>query len=145
MYLKKLISKTLVVAAMLGVGNNAWAQRYVGGDISLLPWYESANRTYYDKNGATISDNLISYLKKQGWNSMRVRLFVDPVTYKKNGTNGSDYWNEGARQTLDDVKALGKRIKDAGLAFMLDIHYSDTWTDPDKHLAPRSWDSSNYE
>lgn len=145
MYLKKLISKTLVVAAMLGVGNNAWAQRYVGGDISLLPWYESANRTYYDKNGATISDNLISYLKKQGWNSMRVRLFVDPVTYKNNGTNGSDYWNEGARQTLDDVKALGKRIKDAGLAFMLDIHYSDTWTDPDKHLAPRSWDSSNYE
>jgi arabinogalactan endo-1,4-beta-galactosidase len=43
------------------------------------------------------------------------------------------------RQDLEFVKALGKRIKDAGMAFMLDFHYSDTWTDPGKHSTPSAW------
>lgn len=135
-------TKLLLLATLLASALNITAQRYVGGDISMLPYYEAAHRTYYDASGTAISGDMIAYLKAQGWNSMRVRLFVDPVTYKTN--NGNTYWNEGARQTLDDVKALGKRIKDAGLKFLLDIHYSDTWTDPDKHLAPQSWNSSSY-
>ena len=116
--------------------------RYLGGDISMLPYYEEAGSTYLDKDGKPIAGNMIKYLKKQGWNSMRVRLFVDPESYK--ATDDSKFWNEGARQNLADVKALGKRIKDAGMKFMLDLHYSDTWTDPDKHLAPQSWENSNY-
>ena len=135
-------TKLLLLATLLASALNITAQRYVGGDISMLPYYEAAHRTYYDASGTAISGDMIAYLKAQGWNSMRVRLFVDPETYKTN--NGNTYWNEGARQTLDDVKALGKRIKDAGLKFLLDIHYSDTWTDPDKHLAPQSWNSSSY-
>jgi arabinogalactan endo-1,4-beta-galactosidase len=39
------------------------------------------------------------------------------------------------------VKALGKRIKDAGFSFMLDFHYSDTWADPGKQWTPDSWKS----
>ena len=37
------------------------------------------------------------------------------------------------------MKTLGKRIKDAGLLFLLDIHYSDTWADPGKQIIPDSW------
>ena len=123
------------------VVDNTQALRYVGGDISMLPCYEEAGSTYLDKDGQAIGGDLIAYLKLQGWNSMRVRLFVDPENYKT--VNGETFWNEGARQNLADVKALGKRIKDAGMKFMLDIHYSDTWTDPDKHLAPLSWTNSS--
>ena len=132
----------LLVTMLTGVAGTLHAQRYVGGDISMLPYYEAANVTYKDNNGTAISGDLIAYLKEQGWNSMRVRLFVDPSGYKT--SNGDTYWNEGARQDIDVVKSLGKRIKDAGLKFLLDIHYSDTWTDPDKHLAPTSWSSDNY-
>ena len=64
-------------------------------------------------------EDMIAFLKEQGWNTMRVRLFVDP-------TRDND---KAVIQDLDYVKALGKRIKDAGLYFMLDFHYSDTWAD----------------
>ena len=129
-----MIKKNLFLAAllmMLGATETS-AQKYVGGDISLLPTYEAKNAVYKDKNGNTISDVLL-FMKEQGCNAMRVRLFVDPSkapeTHKK----------EGVLQDLEYVKALGKRIKDAGLYFLLDFHYSDTWTDPGKHSTPDAW------
>ncbi|MDD6111432.1 MAG: glycosyl hydrolase 53 family protein, partial [Prevotellaceae bacterium] len=39
------------------------------------------------------------------------------------------------------VKALGKRIKDAGFKLMLDFHYSDTWADPAKQWTPKQWEN----
>ena len=104
------------------------AQRYVGGDISVLLKYEQQNATYLDKDGAAIAD-VLNFLKQQGWNTMRVRLFVDPSNDK----------DKNVCQDLEYVKTLGKRIKDAGLLFMLDIHYSDTWADPGKQIIPDSW------
>lgn len=104
------------------------AQRYVGGDISVLLKYEQQNATYLDKDGAAIAD-VLDFLKQQGWNTMRVRLFVDPSNDK----------DKNVCQDLEYVKTLGKRIKDAGLLFLLDIHYSDTWADPGQQIIPDSW------
>jgi len=106
------------------------AQKYVGGDISMLPKYEQAGVVYKDKNGNTVSD-VIAFFKQEGMNSMRVRLFVDP-------SKDSD---KAVCQDLDYVKSLGKRIKDAGMQFMLDFHYSDTWADPAKQWTPDAWKS----
>lgn len=107
----------------------ASAQKYVGGDISLLPTYEEHGANYMDKDGKKIT-NMLAFLKEQGLNTMRVRLFVDPskATDEAKG--------QGVRQDLDYVKAFGKRIKDAGLNFMLDFHYSDTWADPSHQTTP---------
>ena len=133
------MKRTNLLLAVLTVclaATTANAQKYVGGDISLLPSYEAKNAVYKDKQGSTISD-VITFMKNEGMNSMRVRLFVDPSkasdTHKK----------EGVVQDLEYVKALGKRIKDAGLTFLLDFHYSDTWTDPGKHSTPSSWTSTD--
>ncbi len=127
--------KKLLLSFALG----AWAclspaQRYVGGDISLLPKYEAAKVVYKDKNGATVND-VIAFFKQEGQNAMRVRLFVDP----------SIDTDKAVCQDLDYVKKLGKRIKDAGLAFMLDFHYSDTWADPTKQWTPDAWKTLNDE
>ena len=78
-------------------------------------------------------------MKEQGWNAMRVRLFVDP------SKASADDRKEGAIQDLEYVKALGKRIKEAGLPLMLDFHYSDTWTDPGQHATPSAWGSLSVE
>ncbi len=115
----------------------AAAQKYVGGDISLLPLYEQNGAKYLDQDGKVISGSMIAYFKAQGWNAMRVRLFVDPTKAS------TTHQGEGVRQDLAFVKALGKQIKEAGLSFMLDFHYSDTWTDPGKHSTPSSWNSSD--
>lgn len=106
--------------------------KVVGGDISMLPEYENHGAKYYDKAGRLIPD-VLTFYKDQNLNAMRVRLFVDPskvsTTLKK----------EGVIQDLDYVCALGKRIKDMGMKFVLDFHYSDSWADPGKQTLPSGW------
>ena len=108
------------------------AQKYVGGDISLLPTYEEHGANYMDKDGQKITD-LLAFLKEQGLNTMRVRLFVDP------SNASTEAKGQGVRQDLEYVKKLGKKIKDAGLNFMLDFHYSDTWADPGQQTLPQEF------
>ncbi len=106
------------------------SEKYLGADISMLTAYETIFEaghqvTYKDIDG-TQSD-VLSLLKKYGMNSMRVRLFVNPTMQK------------AVIQDIDYVKKLGKRIKDAGLSFVLDFHYSDTWADPAAQSVPAEW------
>lgn len=126
--MKKILLLTLLSILTLQIS----AQKYVGGDISLLTKYETNGAKYYDLDGNSITD-MLTFLKEQGLNSMRVRLFVDP-------TKGGDI---AVCQDLEYVKALGKRIKDVGFSFMLDFHYSDTWADPGKQWTPDAWKSLN--
>ena len=111
--------------------------KFVGADMSMLTKYEQQRAQYKDKSGRSIS-NLLTYVREQGWNMVRVRLFVDPV-------KGQDITDDGNKkeviQDLEYVKALGKRIKDAGMLFMLDFHYSDTYADPGKQWTPSDWQS----
>jgi len=132
-----MIKKTFILIAFVTSSLLLSAQKYVGGDISLLPTYEEHGAKYLDKDGKAITGGMLNYMKAQGWNAMRVRLFVDP------SKASAAHKGEGVRQDLAYVKALGKQIKDAGLQFMLDFHYSDTWTDPGKHSTPSSWTSTD--
>ena len=113
------------------------AQKYVGGDISMLKKFLDEGAVYKDKDGNAVEP--LSFMKTEGWNAMRVRLFVDP------SKASAQHKKEGVIQDLDYVKALGKSIKEAGFQFMLDFHYSDTWTDPGKHATPSAWSSLNAE
>lgn len=119
--------KQLFTSALLAIALQSSAQEplYVGGDLSMLPKYEEQGADYFDKDGKAITD-VLAFLKEQGWNTIRVRLFVNP--------SGTD---KAVCQDLAYVKKLGKRIKDAGLNFMLDFHYSDTWADPGQQITPQ--------
>lgn len=124
--------KKMLLLALAGVmASHLQAQNAInlGGDISMLPQYESANTPYYRSNGAKIND-VLDYMKTNcKMNAMRVRLFVEP-------DNTTDIT---LVQDLDYVTQLGKRIKDKGMDFMLSIHYSDTWADPSHQDIPKSW------
>ena len=122
------------ISVMLCCFCMAEAQKYVGGDISLLTKYEESGVVYKDKDGNTVSD-VLAFFHQEGLNAMRVRLFVDP-------SKDSD---KAVCQDIDYVKALGKRIKDAGMKLMLDFHYSDTWADPAKQWTPDAWKSLSDE
>ena len=116
--------------------SNVSAQKYAGGDISLLPTYEERGAKYFTHEGEPIT-NVLDYLKGQGWNAQRVRLFVDP-------NNASDEAKEqGVRQDLAYILKLAKRIKEAGFALILDFHYSDTWADPSNQWTPDDWKNLN--
>ena len=125
--------KTTILSILLATAMTAAGQKYVGGDISMLTKYEEAGVVYKDKDGNAVQP--LTFFKQEGLNAMRVRLFVDP-------SRDSD---KGVCQDLSYVKALGKRIKDQGMAFMLDFHYSDTWADPAKQWTPYAWKDLNDE
>ena len=130
------MNKILTTALLLLATISAHAQHgeYVGGDISILPLYEKHNSGYLDTDGRKIDDLIAWFIGECGWNSFRVRLFVEPK--EKNAKGETDHC---VCQDLAYVKTLGKRIKDAGAKFLLDIHYSDTWADPSYQILPASW------
>ncbi len=127
--------KKLIFAAIMGtmaMGAQAQNAFNLGGDISVLPQYEKANTPYYTSAGTKIPD-VLTYMKNTcKWNSMRVRLFVTPDSKT----------DPQVVQDLEYVKNLGKRIKEAGMDFLLDFHYSDTWADPDNQTIPSTWKSN---
>ncbi len=131
------------IALILGGGEpEPYDGPIVGGDISMLTKYETHQRWalrygittahYYDMNGQVI-DDVITWTKQQGWNAARVRLFVNPANAS------AEDRGQGVIQNLDTVKVLGVRIKAAGMQFMLDFHYSDSWADPVKQYTPAEW------
>ena len=133
--MKKLIS--LFIIALVCVHVQA-ETRYVGGDISALPLYEQYNSPYKNVKGNTISDLITWFVQDCGWNTFRVRIFVNPTKKDHGGTS-----NPTVCQDLAFVTALGKRIKDAGAYFMLDFHYSDTWVDATHIQAPSAWQGAS--
>ena len=93
-------TKKLIFAALLMIASSANAQKYVGGDISLLPEYDKVVSTYKYHDGTT-SESALQLFKDEKLNTMRLRLFVNPSDYPINDKN--------CCQTLDYVKTLGKR------------------------------------
>ena len=128
--MKKIFS--LLLLAFVCVGMHAENVRYVGGDISMLTLYEQHNSPYKDANGAAITDLLTWLVNECGWNTFRVRIFVNP-----------DKTDPSLSQDLTYTMMLGQRIKAAGAYFMLDFHYSDTWVDAGHIQPPSAWKGKN--
>ena len=126
--MKKLL---LAVIAVATIWPSLAQQTFnLGGDISMLPQYESVSTPYYNAAGGRVSDVLAFMGNTCKMNSMRVRLFVDP---------DPAIAKTGVAQDLEYVMKLGKRIKDKNMDFLLDFHYSDNWADPSNQSIPASW------
>ena len=106
--------------------------KMIGADISWVP-QEEAHGKKYSANGQ--EQDVLKIMSDNGFNWIRLRLFVDPTAengYSKDGFCG-----------LEQTLAMAKRIKAAGMKFLLDFHYSDTWADPGKQFKPASWARDN--
>ena len=106
-------------------------RRLLGADISMLPVYEQKNTVFRDADGNAVKP--LDFFRESGWNAARVRLFVNPDKAPEQNKE------EGVCQDIPYVAKFGKQIKDAGMQFMLDFHYSDTWADPGKQFIPADW------
>ena len=105
------MKKLFIVLSALIAGITIQAQKYLGGDISLLPTYRQNGTEYKDQDGKTTCPYKI--FKQSGWNAMRVRLFVDPANAPQ------DNKDEGVCQDLPYVVNLCKQIKKHGFKLML--------------------------
>ncbi len=100
----------------------------IGADISFVPQEEARGRRYTDHG---VEKDVLAILKDHKFNWIRLRLFVDPTA--ENGYSKEGYCG------LEHTLAIAKRVKAAGMKFLLDFHYSDTWADPGKQFTPAAW------
>ena len=95
---------------------------YLGADMSYVNEMEDCGAVYR-LNGKSIDP--FALFKKEGGNLVRVRIWVNPTW-----TKYSNY---------DDAVKTIRRAHAAGLQVLLDFHYSDTWADGGKQIAPAAW------
>jgi arabinogalactan endo-1,4-beta-galactosidase len=105
----------------------------LGADISALdaPWRRGpASARVYQENG--VASDELTILRNHGWTAFRVRVFVAPV-------------RDAPNNTLEAAIPLAKRIKEAGGTFLLCLHLSDTWADPQHQEIPVAWRGLDFD
>lgn len=107
----------------------------VGADISWLQSQEDSGIRFSD-NGT--EGDAIEILRDNGFNYIRLRIFVNPKS--ELGYSQRDGYCD-----LEHTLEMARRIKDAGMYFLLDFHYSDNWADPAKQIMPQAWQTYSYE
>lgn len=96
-----------------------------GADISWASEMLSKGITFKDGKGA---DGIFPVLKNLGMNSIRLRVWVNPI--------GGSSWSGQA-----DLVNMAKQARAAGMAIMVDFHYSDIFADPGRQTIPSAWSS----
>ncbi len=99
---------------------------FVGADLSLLQYIQD-HSIEFRQNDSVIDP--LQIFHDNGCNIVRLRLFVAPDN------------TAGQVNTLPYTIKLAKRVKQANMAFMLDLHYSDKWADPAHQQIPAKWQS----
>ena len=101
-----------------------------GADISWVSEMEKDGKTFRAADGNTA--DIFAVLAETGVNAIRLRVWVNPY----NGWSGKD-----------DVVQLATRAAKAGMALMIDFHYSDFFADPNRQMIPAAWkaDKDNLE
>ena len=105
---------------------NSWI---TGMDLSTLLEVERCGGKFY--NHGVLGDAM-DILKSYGMNMVRLRLWNDPFD-----ENGNSYGAGG--NDIETTLTLAKRAKEKGVGWLLDFHYSDFWTDPEKQTLPKAW------
>lgn len=93
-----------------------------GADVSWLSEMEANGKTFKKKDGTTA--DCFEVLKDCGVNAIRLRVWVNP-------TGG---WSD-----KKDMVGLAQRAAKAGMALMVDFHYSDFFCDPSRQDIPKAW------
>ena len=100
----------------------------IGADISWVQQQEAEGIRWSDEG---VEKDIFTILKDHGFNWIRLRVFVDP---KAEG----GYSKEGFCD-LEHTLQMARRVEAAGMGFLLDFHYSDTWADPGHQRKPKAW------
>jgi arabinogalactan endo-1,4-beta-galactosidase len=95
---------------------------FLGLDLSYVNEMDDCGAVYLE-NGQ--SRDTYELFADHGANLVRARLWHNP--------DWTDY------STLADVTKTFLRAKEAGMATLLSIHYSDNWADPGKQEIPAAW------
>ena len=106
-----------------------WTTFVMGSDLSFANQVQDYGGVY--KDSGSVQDPFVIF-KNHGNNVVRVRLWNNPQWL-------AQYNNGHLYSDINDVSKTIQRAKAAGMAVNLDLHYSDTWADPNNQNTPAVW------
>ena len=124
----------LLITALFTTITLAAPLTYRGADVSMLSEVERHGGKLLEQGKEV---DAFTLLKAHHFNLIRLRLWVDPKS-----SEGEPYG--GGNSDLATTLALAKRAKAAGMSLLLDLHYSDFWTDPKHQTKPKAWQALSF-
>lgn len=106
----------------------------MGVDASMIKKVLDSGGVYYNLNG--VEQDVFEILADAGVNYMRVRLWNDPNS--PIGIRG------GGNLDLQTAFWIAQRARRVNMRIILDLHYSDTWADPEHQEKPYAWELLNF-
>jgi arabinogalactan endo-1,4-beta-galactosidase len=100
----------------------------LGADVSSLQRALDLGAGYYDENGD--KGDPLHILRDHGVNYIRLRVWVNPV----HGYNNKS-------KVIQFVPTVSSKK----LKLLINLHYSDTWADPEHQVKPAAWSSHSFE
>ena len=108
----------------------------LGADISWVQEDEASGTVYYDHGK---QQDIFQILKDHGFNAIRLRVFVNPASPHGYAATSKEPFCD-----LAHTLVMARRAHDAGMALLIDLHYSDTWADPNKQIKPAAWENLDF-
>jgi arabinogalactan endo-1,4-beta-galactosidase len=107
--------------------------------------------TVYVDDG--VEKDILELLGDHGFNAIRLRLFNDPTSPCRTSVDDDEtcgyQFEFGTRAEpycdLEHTLEMARRVKAAGMRFLLNFHYSDTWADPDDQNKPLAWEELSFD
>ena len=132
-----IVTRTSAKAREAAAGERAHLPRFlVGADVSDFGYIESHGGVYR-LDGKPMA--LPRIFRRAGCNTLRLRLWHDASSREKARLGLYNTLN-----TIDYTLPLAARIMKSGVSFVLNMHLSDTWADPQKQRTPYDWRGLGY-
>lgn len=123
---------TLAVAEGKPSIQHEWLYGADMSELAVEDCYGSCSPYHSSYNTLNETEDALSILKKNGYNTIRMRIWNNP--------NNDPSTSNGQYCNITNVLYMARRVVlDHNLSFLLDFHYSDTWADPGHQIKPKSW------
>jgi arabinogalactan endo-1,4-beta-galactosidase len=104
-----------------------------GADLSTL----LSDTGPHTLNG--VAEPILDIFGSGGLNYVRLRLWVNPISGNFGTPNEPPFCSASVCPDLANDLTMAKEAHAAGMKVLLDIHYSDTWADPQHQNVPAAW------
>jgi arabinogalactan endo-1,4-beta-galactosidase len=102
-----------------------------GADIGWLAQMEATGYIFRNKQGKP--QDCLAILQQYGINTIRLRTWVHPSDDRASGHNSTE-----------ETVAMAVRAQRLGMRIMIDLHYSDSWADPQQQRKPVAWAGDSF-
>lgn len=119
-------------------GGNTTSYYYNAGDNPPVPGIRGGN--FADPGAIASGDDFFGLTKDLGWDTIRLRVWNAP----KDENSGASSTGPGNCSPANTAR-VAKAVIGAGQNLAIDLHYADSWADPQNQPKPYAWAAQPFD